>query len=295
MWTITDPKSMQHPVRRGRALAADRPHLLVAQRRDDAVGDGVELPLRPARADDEVVGEGRQRARARAATMSAAFLSSASSTTRRASSSAAALTGDARRGRCRGAAGRRRFGASALGSAGSVTIDGSSPLVLVEAMVADIRRDRIRHEIADRASVRRPGAGSPRPTGGCAGRRGRRRGRAIAGKCRGDQARVALPGTVARRDDEVGQSRTRSGCAPGRQLGERLGRQDERQRCSSGSRRAATASVSTVYDGPPRSISMRLDLERRVAGDRQPRPSRADARPGVIAPVRLVRRLGRPG
>ena len=44
-----------------RALAADRLGLLVAQAPDDPVGDGVELALRPARADDEVVGQRRQR------------------------------------------------------------------------------------------------------------------------------------------------------------------------------------------------------------------------------------------
>ena len=61
------PEVEQDPVRRRRPLATDRLGLLVAQRADDAVRDGVELALRPARADDEVVGERRQRRSGRAA------------------------------------------------------------------------------------------------------------------------------------------------------------------------------------------------------------------------------------
>src|SRR5262245_55598946 len=60
---VDDHRSVveQDPVRGRCALASDRPELLVPQATDDAVGDGVELPLRPARADDEVVGQRRQR------------------------------------------------------------------------------------------------------------------------------------------------------------------------------------------------------------------------------------------
>ena len=43
-----------------RPLAADGPDALVAERLDDAVRDGPDLPLRAARADDERVGEGRE-------------------------------------------------------------------------------------------------------------------------------------------------------------------------------------------------------------------------------------------
>src|SRR5262245_60072945 len=53
------PEVDQHPVRRRCALASQGPGLLVAQAADDAAGDRVELPLRSARADHEVVGHRR--------------------------------------------------------------------------------------------------------------------------------------------------------------------------------------------------------------------------------------------
>ena len=61
--------------------------------------------------------------------------------------------------------------------------------------------------------------------------------------------------------------------APGRQVRERLRRHDEhdvgRGPRPRSARPAAPSSVSTVYDGPSRSSSIRLDSEGRVAGDRQ--------------------------
>ena len=87
-WTITAPKSMQHPVRVGRALAPDRLDALVAQPCGDAVDDGAQLALGRSGADDEVVGQRRSAAPISSSTMSAAFLSSARSTIRRASARA---------------------------------------------------------------------------------------------------------------------------------------------------------------------------------------------------------------
>ncbi len=48
-------------MRRGGPLAADGLHLLVTQTLDDAVGDGIDLPLGPAGRDHEVIGERGQR------------------------------------------------------------------------------------------------------------------------------------------------------------------------------------------------------------------------------------------
>ena len=67
MCTMTAPKSSSTQCDAAvpsRPIGAD---LLVPQRLDDAVGDRVELALRAARADDEIVGQRRQRAPARAA------------------------------------------------------------------------------------------------------------------------------------------------------------------------------------------------------------------------------------
>src|ERR1700730_11408607 len=50
----------QDPVRGGFPFASDRPETLCPQALEHAVGDRVELPLRAARADEEVVGEGGQ-------------------------------------------------------------------------------------------------------------------------------------------------------------------------------------------------------------------------------------------
>ena len=91
--------------------------------------------------------------------MSAAFLSSASSTIRRASSSggrSAAGAVVARWGRP-SARGAVAGSVGVRGMAGSVTI-GGPPSGLVEPMVADIGRDRIRDEIAQRSAGRGTGS-----------------------------------------------------------------------------------------------------------------------------------------
>ncbi len=62
MWTMTEPKSTQDPVRGRRPLPTDGLGPLVAEAADDARRDGLELSLRPAGADDEVVGHRRQAA-----------------------------------------------------------------------------------------------------------------------------------------------------------------------------------------------------------------------------------------
>src|SRR5262245_58644638 len=50
----------QHPVRARRPLPPDGPYPLLAHALDDPVGDRAQLPLRPARADDERIGERRE-------------------------------------------------------------------------------------------------------------------------------------------------------------------------------------------------------------------------------------------
>ena len=124
MWTITDPKSSSTQCDAARPLAPDRPDLLVAQPRDDPVRDRVELALRPARADHEVVGEGRQRRELEQDDVGRLLvlgeLDDAAGEVER-----GALVGWRAR-RWRVAAGRRRWAPTAFGSAGSVTIDRSS-------------------------------------------------------------------------------------------------------------------------------------------------------------------------
>src|SRR5919204_1524042 len=53
-------KVEQDPVRLGRPLPGDRPNAIAPEQLQDAVGDGIDLALRAAGADDEVVGEGGQ-------------------------------------------------------------------------------------------------------------------------------------------------------------------------------------------------------------------------------------------
>ena len=242
-----------------RPLAPDRLRLLVAQALDDAVGDGVELALGAARADDEVVGQGGQRGRS-SSTMSAAFLSSASSTIRRASSSGSRCL----LGRLRvplAWAGRRLAARSRASGGGvaSVTVDGVLRWVSVQRMVLDIGRDRIRDEVAQRS----PGRGAPRRSDADSRRRGaveeRRPGRRCSGSWRARNAGRGASGSrrAARRRSRA-SSRTRRGS---RQVGSPTNASaDTMSTRSSGARPPRSLgterlSVSTVYDGPARSSS----------------------------------------
>jgi hypothetical protein len=102
-------------------------------------------------------------------------------------------------------------------------------LVLVEAMVADIGGDRIRDEIAHRS----PGG---RPFTDLRGRQAhartveedrlRRRRRKVTGEKPGVDFVVAEP---RRDDDRLGEREDAPGLVPGRELGEGLGREDQRQ------------------------------------------------------------------
>ena len=235
--------------------------------------------------------------------MSAAFLSSASSTIRRARSSGGRSVGGCRvrRGAGRpsalGAAPRRRCSRAGVRSRSmrSSVVQASGAGRTVQRMVADIGRDRIRDEVAQRAAGRGP---------------------ARTSEARQPQARaveettaVRAPGKCAARNVGPASRKPSRGATasvrqledplrlvPRRQAGERLGRQDQRQvgRC----RRRSTAqasSVSTVYDGPSRSSSIGLSREGRVVGDRQPRPSRAGRSAGDHDAGPACAAAGRPG
>ena len=185
-------------------------------------------------------------------TMSAAFLSSASSTMRRARSSGARSVGGAAASRCGRPSGRwvavvGRGRSRGLGPPGGFG---------VELMVVDVAGDRVRHEVAH-------GAADGGPSSHHATRDGQegpgRNGDAVLA------AREALrdPGAVerlvaaARHDGEAAQVEDPVRLAPGRELGERLGREDEPGLARRPRRRSAS-SVSTVYEAPPRSTSIRL-------------------------------------
>ena len=209
--------------------------------------------------------------------MSAAFLSSASSTMRRARSSGCTI----RLGRL-GAATRQAIGARhgrALGLDPGVGHDRSSlRSARYRRMVADVGRDRIRDEVAERSAGRRPRRGAPTRTAGVAARRGTRRVPASRERASARNAGVGVRIAVARHDRDPGklEDPRRGSCQVG-SADERLGREDQRQ--VRGRRpRAGASSVSTVYDGPSRSSSIRLDREGRVARDRQLDHRAADGR-----------------
>ena len=170
--------------------------------------------------------------------MSAAFLSSASSTIRRASSSG---------GRSAAGAALARLGRpSARGAvAGSVGGPGHGgfghdrrvpPVVPVEPMVADVRRDRIRDEVAQRSAGRRARRAARSPTGADAARRGRSRDR----RGRADGRR----GSPGRRPDSRRAARRRP--VPAR------GPAAARARSSARGTPRPTGSASRSGDGPPR-------------------------------------------
>ena len=206
------PEVEQDPVRR-RACPRGRYglDLLVAQGADDPVGDRVELALRAARADDEVVGQRRQARPGRAARCRRP---SCPRRARRSAAPARAASRSAGSGACprlgRPSASRRRR-ASRTGGVGSVTIRGSSGRVSVERMVGDVGRDRIRDEVAERAPGGRALAQLAMPTAGRRGpsrnttrsarpgnarddrRRGRRSGSRRAARPRGGPARAPAP------------------------------------------------------------------------------------------------------
>ena len=187
MWTMTEPKSSRTQCDAG---VPSRPIGLVCSSRrvdDDAVRDGVELALRTARADDEVVGDGRERRQVEQHDVGGLLVlgelddASGELERRRARSWARERRVAAGRRRwagrlgglrCRGrgrlaAVGRRRLrrgcllrgwlARARLGRKRGVGHDRSSLLVgSIERMVADIGGDRIGHEIAQRAPGRRP-------------------------------------------------------------------------------------------------------------------------------------------
>ena len=206
------------------ALAPDRLRPLVAQAADDAARDRLELPLRPARADDEVVGHRRQASEVEQDDVGGLLvlgqLDDPPGELERRS-----LGG----GRGLGAwAGRRRparWRCRRAEAAGSVTMAGP-PVVSVQRMVADVGRDRIRDEIAQRSTGRRARSQ-------LAGREAETRpveeGRAV-GEVRQvgrQEVRAGVRVAVARRDHDPCQLEDPPRLAPGHQPEERLGREDQ--------------------------------------------------------------------
>ena len=229
--------------------------------------------------------------------MSAAFLSSASSTIRRASRAAGARTAGARR--ARGRACRRRVGAVADGRVRDIGGFGHDRGFLhdgsVEPMVADVGRDRIRDEVAQRPAGRGARPQRRSPTGAM---RGPSRNDRPVRERRADAGRAKLAG---RRPDSRPAARRRAGPAPGRAAARaRSAARRTPRPTGSATRsaapprdrpRAASSSVSTVYDGPGRSSSTRLDA--RTAGLSAIASSTIASRSsaGRDRPARLVRRL----
>ena len=223
--------------------------------------------------------------------MSAAFLSSASSTIRRASSSGGSLRGGLG-GRSLGqAVGSGRGGG--VGGQGGFGHDQSGPPVSFGT--AHGRRCRPRpHPGRDSAGIARPPPvlAARSPTGAAAANRGRSRDAARSGRFGleegGARVRVAVP----RRDRDPGQLEDPPRLAPGHQPEERLGGQDQHEvgRTGRPAARRRSSSVSTVYDGPPRSSSRRSTANRSlpaIASSSMARRCFA----GRDRATRLVRRL----
>ena len=216
--------------------------------------------------------------------MSAAFLSSASSTIAAGELERGALLRGGRRIALRQAVGSR-CGRRLAGGAASVTVGGPpgfgrahgrryTPRPHRARDSAAIGRQRTLAEVRGRqaAAAVRPGTRRGRPRPGTA----RRASRVASGK--------PSRGATAMR----GQLQDAARLLPRPAGRERLRGQDEHdvRRVAATAGLAQRSSVSTVYDGPSRSTSIRLSSERRVAGDRQldhrdPVRAGRDGRPGL--------------
>ena len=267
------PEVDQDPVRRRRPFAPDRLGLLVAQAADDPVRDRLELPLRPARADDEVVGHRGQAGEIEQDDVGRLLVlgqldDPPGELERRALGGRRGLGAlgqavGARRGRGLGG----RSGHGGFGHDG-----GSLRVCWYRAMVADVGRDRIRDEVAQRATGRRARAqlarreaqarpveegravGEVRQVLG-AGSRGRRPGSRRVARRRP----VPAPGPAAARARSSARGRPRpTGSAS---------RSGESPAASRAARRSS--SVSTVYDGPVTLELPAIHGEPVVAGDRE--------------------------
>ncbi len=313
MWTITDPKSSRTQCDAG---VPSRPIGLVRSSRsgrDDPVRDGVELALRPARADDEVVGDGRERRQVEQHDVGrllvlrelddasgelergALGLGRGSASPREAVGARAGRLGGLRGGG-RGRLGRRRSPpASSRVSSSRVP---SSRMACACAAWPEAR-GRSRSVIppcrVDRAHGRRyrrrphpgrgsaatgpppPASGAPRRRSAGAARRGRSLGRSSP---RSGPSRNAGPASgKPSRGTTMSRARAtmRSGsCQRGSSRNVSAERISDRSAVAGSAARAAR--VSAVYDGPGRSSSIRLATNAGLPAT-PARPSRTGRRP----------------
>ena len=159
MWTMTDPKSTRTQCD---AAVPSRPiglGLLVAEAADDPVGDRRQLALRAARADHEVVGHRGQAGQIEQHDVGGLLvlgqLDDPPGEVERRSLRRPARPWRAGAGRRRAARSRDRRASRRAWRVRSRSW--GPPCGLVEPMVADVGRDRIRDEVAQRPSGRRAG------------------------------------------------------------------------------------------------------------------------------------------
>ena len=143
-------------------------------------------------------------------------------------------------------------------------------------------RDLVRHEVADRPALPRPGARTSvdeTSIRGISKKRTRSPPRQAARASAHD--RLALPARRAPPPPRSPGAAPRSGSCHVRQRRRLVGAEDQEQLVVGRALRAAPRACPTVYDGPSRSISIRETAKAFVAGH------------GQLA--QLVARLGRPG
>ena len=283
MWTMTEPKSTRTQcdaavpsrpiglVRSSRRLADD------ARRRSPRAG----APSRPSRSRSS-----RPSSSGRPGRAGRCRRPSCPRPARRSGGRARAAVAPRPARPWRGGAGRRRAGArrelgGRAGMAGSVTIWSSLLVVRYSAMVADVGGDRIRDEVAQR-----PAGRGPRRAAREADSRIRGPSRNVARSAR--SGKCGRPGTPVRRPGSRRAARRPAGPAraPGAaraSVGSPANASADRMSTRSPARpdgREQRSSVSTVYDGPGRSSSIRLDREAAGCRRSRARPSPAGRRPG---------------